>query len=860
MNNSEIHLFILWENALGKKEEIINEIKNKFTILKIYKMHWSDNKFIDNLSRFYGTNLPDCEAKANHCGNGEFYLIIVKDENPIYAERNTSKGIKYLNINMFECKEQFRNLTGGGHKVHATNDEIETNHDITLLLNVSLQDFKKNNPGEWDGKIEKIEKDLFGCNGWKNATEMFYALNNCVRYAVLRNYENLPKEIYVNEHNDIDLICDSVDNCAYILNAEKVYLQSYRVNYRVKVEDKIANFDLRNIGDNYYCYDLECNLLKNRVYNENGFFVLSEEEYFYTLLYHALIHKNVFKEDYKIKLSSMKPEIMNENTDTETMIAILKTWLQNNKYLVTVPNDKSVDYNIKNAVKFRPLFEIEPNMYFEEFNANILKWYEFKESSKLLFIGDNKNIEEYLENIKINYYKISRFSTKQEITDKYDYILIYGVENYSKKILNLKLYLKENGKVLVIGNNEFGIRNWCKYNSNENIGINELNKNNFEKITIKKVIKELKAYGIEQVNKFYAFPNYKETELILNEKFDISKSHIEKYNADIQNNDVKINDEIEVLKNIVENSKEDLDIFANSFIIEASNNKIDNDVRYVSFNNCRNKEYRLVTIIKDNIVKKIPANSFAKMHVDNVKENVKQLNEQNFNILDYVENGLLYSKRIENKLTLDKEIAQYYYDFDRIKGIFEKFKKILMKNSIRFEDCKEKIKFKNATNIEKLHFLKKAYWDMIPKNCFEIDGEYFFFDQEWEEDYLPVEFIIYRSIINCYELVKRINVNSLLEKLGILEYKLYFEEIDNELRKKIINENLYKQMYCKEVSTIESIVDNAIIFKIENKNKEKYINCLEKNIENLKSDNLEKQEYINCLEKNIRKKKRLYKR
>ena len=70
---------------------------------------------------------------------------------------------------------------------------------------------------------------------------------------MLRNYESLPEEIYVNEHNDIDLICESKENCAYVLNAEKVFPEEYRIHYRTKVEDKYANFDLRYLGDNYYC-------------------------------------------------------------------------------------------------------------------------------------------------------------------------------------------------------------------------------------------------------------------------------------------------------------------------------------------------------------------------------------------------------------------------------------------------------------------------------------------------------------------------------------------------------------------------------------------------------------------------------
>ena len=54
----EIHLFILWENALYKKQEILKDMQESFDILGMYNITWSKEKFSENLSRFYGTNLP----------------------------------------------------------------------------------------------------------------------------------------------------------------------------------------------------------------------------------------------------------------------------------------------------------------------------------------------------------------------------------------------------------------------------------------------------------------------------------------------------------------------------------------------------------------------------------------------------------------------------------------------------------------------------------------------------------------------------------------------------------------------------------------------------------------------------------
>lgn len=868
--SSELHLFILWENALYKKQDILEHINEKFKIIKIYNIKWSDRNFIKNLSRFYGTNLPDCEAKAAHCGRGQFCLIIVKDENPIYEDRNTSKGIKRLNINMFDAKEKFRQLTGGGHKVHATNDEIETNHDITLLLNLSAKDFLNKNNKEWDGNEEDLEKDLAGADGWKDAQEMFYVLNNCIKYAILRNYEGLPKEIYINEHNDIDIICESKENCAYILNAEKVFPEEYRIHYKAKVADKYANFDLRYIGDNYYEEKLEKEILERRVYNKAGFYVLSEEDYYYTLLYHAIIHKKIFKPDYKARLISKNNSIINKNTTIEEMIEILKKWLQKHNYLVTSPEDKSVDFNFENANKFRPLVEIKKrNLSLTEFDANIVKWYPFKNETKILLVGENPEIEKYLVKTASTLATISRFDDISKFNEEvFDYVVIYGIEKYDNIINKASKYLNQNGKMLIIGNNTFGINTWSKYSFENYSGVNRLEKHDITNITIKEIEKQLKCNGFNELNKFYVFPDYINTELIVNDKFKIQKSQIEKYFPSIESNEIKIFDENKVLKNILISQPEIIEFFANSFIIEVSKDEIKNDIKYISFNNCRKEKYRLITLIRENVVQKIAANEKAEQHISEMKQTIKNVKECGIDILDYEENENIYSTLIKEEKTLDEIISENSHDLKYIANILNQIKEILIKHSEKYSECQDKIRYDDENILKKLHFMKNAFWDMVPKNCFYINNKYVFFDQEWETAYLPVEFIIYRSIINSYDLVRKINVDELLKLLEIYEYKEYFEKIDKEIRDEIIDENIYQQIYCKKIKTIHNILnDNSISnFKLkqvmqDNQKKQEYINILEKDtqskqeyINSLENDNKKKQEYIIQLETENKKK------
>lgn len=132
--DDEIHLFILWENARVLQDKILTDIKENFELLDIIEIKWDEENFAHNLRCFYGVNLPKNSKKEQHCGNGPFLLLLVRDTEPLYRRRRTTSGSKIVNVNLFDSKEMYRKWLGGGHKVHASNDVEESYHDLKLLL------------------------------------------------------------------------------------------------------------------------------------------------------------------------------------------------------------------------------------------------------------------------------------------------------------------------------------------------------------------------------------------------------------------------------------------------------------------------------------------------------------------------------------------------------------------------------------------------------------------------------------------------------------------------------------------------------------------------------------------------------
>lgn len=849
----ETHLFILWENAREKEKEILEDIKKNFEILGLYNIKWNKENFSNNLSRFYGTNLPENSGKEQHCGNGRFLLIVVGIDNPKYEERQTSKGPQIVNTNMFDKKTYYRELTGGGHKVHATNSEVETNHDLTLLLGKNIEDYLKEIDTNKKEEIINLNKDLVGQEGFSSVKEMFYVLNNCMDYAIIRNYESLPDEIYVNEHNDIDIVCDSYQNAVYVLNAEKVFQEEYRVHYKVKVEGKIAYFDLRYVGDDYYYYKFEQNIIKNRKYNEKGFYTISDEEYFYGLIYHALIHKPQFSEDYKKRLEKMNPTNIKLETE-EDYINLLEEWLIKNEYKITKPEDHSVQFNNENVDKFNKkvieknnkLQGIEKeiaeyiNKYSEDnyldiikqddrldvilalskLRKNIVNWYPFGNECSILEIGANfgeitgalcqkaKRVISLEQNTKkkdVIEKRHKKFSNLEvvdsldDINEKFDYITLIGLEKSNLELHELlgklKEYLKPHGKILLATNNKLSIDNMSKLNS-QNETIEDMTKKQY---SLSELEKKIRQAGFENRKVYYPLTDYKLPNVIFTFEEQLIENLIARNIVYNDKETVKLYEQNNLYRELLKEDIKYLEMFINSFFIEIFNGESEeNEIKLVSFSNMRKEEFRIKTIMKPDYVYKYNENERSKAHLNMIKENIDILKRNNLNTLDSYDEEKIISRYTTEK-SLDKVILDKIKNSQREEAIelikkfkteiFEKMEKCDFENNV-FD--KYNIKYK-PEDISKMTFLKYGLWDMIFQNCFVIDNEFYFYDQEWREEKVPINFMLYRAIKYFPEIRFYLTIEELYDILNIDESMInLFEELDNKLQENIRNEHMWK--------------------------------------------------------------------
>lgn len=349
MISEELHAFIVWENARKDIKKIIQQIEKKFQICKIYEISWPKEMFANNLKRFYGVTLAKPDEKKAKCGDGSFLLIILKDKHPVYGKRKTSLGSQNVNTNIYDFKMQTRKLLGSGFILHSSIHKKEANHDFTMLLGKNLEEISIECKQEWNKQIEKEKIDLFG-NKWSHPDEVFKLLNSSVNYVVLRNFENFPDELTSSEHSDVDLLTDEKFQMPYILNMKKNNEKNIGFKPFIEINNRKIKFDIRYVEEGYYDKKWAKNILKNRIMTDKGFFVPSNEDYFYSLLYHMLIHKNIIQKEYCDRLFNLIPDMLKQKytradfDNFEKLNIILNEFMKKQGYKKT----NSASYTLRN--------------------------------------------------------------------------------------------------------------------------------------------------------------------------------------------------------------------------------------------------------------------------------------------------------------------------------------------------------------------------------------------------------------------------------------------------------------------------------------------------------------------------------
>lgn len=498
-----------------------------------------------------------------------------------------------------------------------------------------------------------------------------------------------------------------------------------------------------------------------------------------------------------------------------------------------------------------------------QFKKNIISWYPIEKGQSVLEIG---NDDEIVKELKEKTEKNSSISVEDILNqknnnEKYDYVVLIGIfEKLSNKQEIIKVLefskkaLKENGKILLAMKNKFGMKYWAGDNIQKGekpyISIIDSKENLLGLTQIKNILNALEL----KYKFYYPLPDYEITNVIFTNEFMPDNESIDARDLTFCNDDSTLFfSERDAYKQILNTDKDKFPFFANSFFIEITNDENFEDINFVSFGITRKKDYRIRTIIKKDVVYKYANDKNDLKHIEKTANNIKTLKSSGIEVLGEYKNERIECEFLKNATSLDKVLLDVYYKegFDKAIEKIKEFKKeilgkLLVENA-KGNDIFDKYNIEIPEDLkEKLHFTKNGILDLIFQNCLVKDNKIYAYDQEWSEENVPVEFILYRAVIYFIELKNEEGTDKILEILDLKQYSKYFDILENKFQDEIVDKQIW-ELHSKCVSSVgnsKSVLDTY---------KER-LDTASEHIENLENKVQEQEKGINDLTNLIQEK------
>lgn len=176
---------------------------------------------------------------------------------------------------------------------------------------------------------------------WDTIDDLFSVLNaSDVPYIILRNYEEIEADnFYTSGHADIDFLTSDAKRFAALLEGKPRFGSDDGIHYVINVAGTEVVIDVRHVGDGYYDKKWERSLLAGKVMHDGRFFVSDSVNYYYTLIYHAILQKKALADDYLSRLNQMAAGIGCTACDETGHLAALEQFMKRSGYKYTYPYD-----------------------------------------------------------------------------------------------------------------------------------------------------------------------------------------------------------------------------------------------------------------------------------------------------------------------------------------------------------------------------------------------------------------------------------------------------------------------------------------------------------------------------------------
>ncbi|WP_243122244.1 adenylyltransferase/cytidyltransferase family protein [Clostridium thermarum] len=492
-------------------------------------------------------------------------------------------------------------------------------------------------------------------------------------------------------------------------------------------------------------------------------------------------------------------------------------------YISSHPDNNYIDVIRKDK-------RLDISRYLSDIPNGLFAWYPFENTAELLVIGGHFGaflmsisrrckkvvvvekdgyrahfLKQRMNNIKnISVYNYDIVDLKKEFEQRFDYIIwaidesidILSKKDYESNFLAMKNLLARKGKILAVVPNRIGVRVLCgERDCKSGLPFDGITDNLFGtyRFSRSELLSFLADMQFDSVKLYYPFPDYRNLQLIYTDEYPPTDDLTERIKVYVSKNYERVLSENKMYSILAQNNV--LTTFANYFIVECGNNVEVSNILYSAISSERSRNRAFATnICSDGKVRKIPIYNEGISGLENLKRNAdEQIKRKIPSLKISIDKGIAVMDRIEAP-TLSNHLRKLAED-KNTKAIFECID-MLYKYILNSSDHTSENSFSSMAQNENWGpVLKKAYIEMIPVNCFFVDAELLFFDQEYTMDNCPAGYVLFRAVNDIYNFIpqveKLISLDEMKERYSLKSLWNYYMRVEDEFCKGLINRDIY---------------------------------------------------------------------
>ncbi len=275
INKLQSNIKILKDGLVKISETYINTMKGVKTSIEQLNSKYND------LMIAYIKTIQDNEKSKQE-------IDYLKTYNKLYTEQviSLSSAVNDLNNNLLEANEEIT-LKIDKNKIESTKNQL--NQKLKLLYNQSklLNDYM----------LAELLNDTSTKSNIHSQISKFY--NSVFNTTILSDINLTKQDSYVIELNDLKSYINTINN--FITKLEK-NLYNYNENCK-KIIELLETFDLININDTFYKYELKkkyLNMIRSYLYNISEYVLKTEDNIILPSIKKDILDKPSFKDNIQI--------------------------------------------------------------------------------------------------------------------------------------------------------------------------------------------------------------------------------------------------------------------------------------------------------------------------------------------------------------------------------------------------------------------------------------------------------------------------------------------------------------------------------------------------------------------------------